>query len=188
MNENSHENNFHDLDSLNQILSSKGENSSKLIDILQQSILVQQQEINVLAMSIRNLTDKIETQSNSNNTPLLSEIIQRLDRLYDEQGIFSEILKTEGPQNYLPAIGTQFNTFQERQVRIEKILIQQHRFISKHLHWKRIIGYFAASNLMIACLVVLGLRLFPSTSESLVDNKLNVIFQRIELMRKANNR
>jgi len=67
---------------------------------------------------------------------------------------------------------------------VEEHLRAQNKLLSSRLDWKIIAAQMAGAGLIAAGLVLIGLHLFPPNPYPLLDQKLQIIFERVEQIRQ----
>jgi len=70
---------------------------------------------------------------------------------------------------------------------VEESLRSQNKLLSTRLSWKILVAQMAGTSLITAALVLIALHLFPPNPYPLLDQKLQIIFERIEQLRQRVN-
>jgi len=70
---------------------------------------------------------------------------------------------------------------------VEESLRSQNKLLSTRLSWEILVAQMAGTSLITAALVLIALHLFPPNPYPLLDQKLQIIFERIEQLRQRVN-
>jgi hypothetical protein len=150
-------------------------------------ITTQQQTTQNLATALQSLTNATE-QKIPNYTPLLRELKQTSENIYQEQEQLRKIVVQNSPSTYLPSIEHSLSAFDKRLGRLEQSIESQQRTVNTQFDWKVLATNLLTSSVVIAVTVTLAIRLFPPSADPSLTKKLAGMNQHIEQIRKQTRR
>jgi chromosome segregation ATPase len=154
-----------------------------LRQLVNQQISSDQSNLENLGIGLQQLAKTLERQG-PDYALFLSELKQTVETISQSQEQVAKAMAQNSPSQYLPSIEQKFSKVEDRLSEMEQTIQEQQKTIDAQFDWKVLATNLLTVSAVTTVAVTLAIRLFPPSPDPLLKEKLAVIYQRIEQVRK----
>lgn len=147
----------------------------------------QRQDLQAIAAALSHLAAALENHKLPNYTPLFGEFRAALISLERNYQTLPTLISETNSSGKISKIAQTTQDLSSSLGWVEQSLRSQSQLLSTHLNWKIMAVQMVGSSLIAAALLLTGLHLFPPNPYPLLDQKLQILFERVEQSRQQAN-